>query len=184
MCVPLFVANKGFLLLFLLSVGRTIPENCLNGFCCGCRWHVCLSLICFTLFQPSRLILASVSSVFLFLITPQQTRSSGAGSKHTNRFVLLIESICFWIAANERAIRSDNTSEETAVRRWVTTTSAIRDQQSLKVGISSFLCRPAVSLAHTEPPHRSTASLNIRRDSSPQMGEGCEEGSGLFVDLG
>lgn len=68
-------------------------------------------------------------------------------SKHTNRFVLLIESICFWIAANERAIRSDNTSEETAVRRWVTTTSAIKDQQSLKEGITSFLCRPAVSLA-------------------------------------
>lgn len=99
----------------------------------------------------------SISSVFYFLITPQQTRSSGASflnSKHTNRFVLLIESICFWIAANERAIRSDNTSEETAVRRWVTTTSAIKDQQSLKEGITSFLCRPAVA------PYGAAASLS------------------------
>lgn len=105
------------------------------------------------------------------------------GPEHTNRFVLLIESICFWIATNERAIRSDNTSEETAARWWVTATSAIKDQQSLKGGISSFPCRPAVSLIRMEPLHRLTASLDTQRDSS-QMGEGCGEGSGLFVDLG
>lgn len=96
----------------------------------------------------------SSSSVFCFLVTPQQARSL---NPNRDRFVLFIVSLCFQIAANERAVMSENTSEEPPARRWVSAPSAIKGRRCLKEGIGRWL--PPPQACRRPGPYGATASL-------------------------